>query len=177
MRGVPDRLLESQFRRLDPLGHQSAAGRIPHALGVSVDEPQRPDEDHQTHRGFAFGIQEMEETVHLGTQADEQVDHCRQQQARGHHFPAAYPVGQEAVDKPGHPVDDSVHGQEEAQPGFADTQFRFQGRHHDAEIFPHEIEEGIADHQQDERAPLPIGIFLLDGLFLEVLFHIPKTKF
>ena len=147
------------------MGHQAAARRIAHPLGKTVDKPQGTNEIHKTDSGFAAGVHIVEQPVHLGTQPDDEVHHRREQQTETHYeLFRAGPVGDEAIDEAGYSIDYSIEGQEYTKLGLVQSQLGLQRRHGDAEILPHEIEEGVPDHQDDQRPPLPIVVFLLDTL-------------
>ena len=156
--------LVASFRRLDPVCHEAAAWREPHSLGVTVYEPKASDERNHSHSGLALAVHEVEEAVHLWTESYEYIHECGEEQSRCHHLLAADAVGDEAVDEPRQTVDDAVQGQEKAEFDLADPQLGLQSRHRDAEVLPDEIEEGVADHQDDEGSPLPIVVLFLDRL-------------
>ena len=165
MGAVPDTLLGRQLGWLYPVSHETAAGRITHSLGEAVDQPQGSDEIHQSDSGLTAGIHIMEQTVHLRAQTDDEVDDGGKQEPKTHYqFLRARSVGYEAVDETGHAIDYSVQSQEYSQLGLVKSEFGLQGRHGYAEILPYEIEQGVSDHQDDERTPLPIIVFLLDAL-------------
>ena len=161
--------------------HETAAWRIAHSLGVAVDEPQAADQDNQAGGRLALGVKQVEQAIHLGTEAYQDVHDCRQEKTGRHHLLAAHPVGEETVDKAGDTVDHTVQGQEKAQLGFAESEFRLQGRHDDTEILTHEIEQRIADHQDYQGLPLPVIVLFLDALVhrerdYSVLWYLPVKK-
>ena len=75
----------------------------------------------------------------------------------------------------------ALQGQEKAELGFAESEFRLQGRHDDTEILTHEIEQRIADHQDYQGLPLPVIVLFLDALVhrerdYSVLWYLPVKK-
>ena len=56
--------------------HKASAWRITHSLRVSVYKPETSDEDHKTCSSFSLRIEEIEDSVHLRAETDEDIDNC-----------------------------------------------------------------------------------------------------
>ena len=167
VRAVPDGLFGGELGRADPVGHEAAAWRVSHSLGITIYQPKTSDEYYKSGRGFAFSVQEIEDAVHLRAQSDEDIDHGGKQKSCRHHSLPADAVCQESVHETRYSVDDAVQCEEESELRFADAEFGFERRHRDAEVLSHEIEQCVAYHEDYQCPPLPV-IVLFDCLFVHV---------
>ena len=168
---VPDRHLGRQLLGLDPLGEGLGAGRDAHALKEPVDHPEGTHDVHEGggERSAVTGRRadaEQQAGEEIGT-AEEDIDESAEQQAETHHLTGAVAVGDDADDIAGEAVDDPVEGQEKAELGLGNAEFRPEDGHREGEVFPDQIEHRVPDHQDDDGLPLPLVV-----LFLGCLIHV-----
>ena len=169
VRHVPDGHLGSQFVGRHPMGHQRRYGRHAHSLEIAVEQQDGAHDDCQGRNVFAAAGSAGYEQGHLVAETEADVDQCAQRQTQSHEFPRTDTVGDEAVDKTRHAIDDPVESQEQAQLGFGDSERCFDTRHGRIEVLADEIVEGIADHRNNNGTGLPILEFF--DLF-ECHFHL-----
>ena len=73
----------------------------------------------------------------------------------GHEDLGADLVHDEAVDEARQAVHDLAEADDDTETRVGDAVFGRQARHRDGEVFPDEVEDGVADHRDDDDAPLP----------------------